>query len=299
MARLEKLVILAAAALVVNCSSSAWAQTRDTRGVRNGESQEPMSLAQATGTTADTTRVGEETRTTIREDAESSWGITGPISLRSADPEEPGELEVKNIFGWQTSRNGESDEWEYELELEYGLVENHELILEVPFELGDGRVDGNGDLTLGWHWRLFKEQDWLPAFAMRNYVRTPTGIGSEGVDYEWRGLFTKTIMPEKCRLHWNPYLKSVNGDNEPDARHFQWGSLIGMDYRVCENVLFIWDYHYRNGEIEHTRDQHSLELGVDWKIVEHHTIGVATEVGLDGDSQGAALGAKVSYILSF
>lgn len=239
------------------------------------------------------------THITTRE-VEKNWDISGPISLRSADPEEPGEVAIKNIFGWSTTRGAnEDDDFEYELEIEWGITEDHELIFELPFELGDGRVDGNGDLTVGWHWRLWKEEDWRPAFAMRNFVRFPTGYHSNGFDYEWRGLFTKSLVPDVTRLHLNPFFRSVNGDNEEDARHFQWGVLLGVDHRINDSLVFITDYKYENGEIEHTRDNHTAEFGLDWKIDERQTLGLATFVGLDGDSHGESFGVKISYILNF
>lgn len=234
--------------------------------------------------------------TTATSMEESEWLIRGPVFLRSADPEEVGEFEIKNIFGWSTSRDGDDDEFEYELEIEYGLVENHELIFSVPFELGEGQVDGNGDLTLGWHWRLWQEDGWVPAFAIRNYVRVPSGFQSSGVDYELRGLFTKTLIPDSLRLHFNPFGRSVNGDNVEDARPFRYGAALGVDYRVAPEFLLIADYMYANGEEEGQSDDHSAEFGFDWELGGPHILGFALDVSLDGDSDGDALGAKISYI---
>lgn len=234
-------------------------------------------------------------RTTTME--EDSWTIEGPIRLRSADPTETGELEIKNIGSWETTR-GEEDEFEYELELEYGLSEDHELLLALPFQIGDGRIEGNGDVTLGWHWRLWREEGWRPAFAMRNFVRIPTGVDSNGVDYEWIGLLTKTIVPGSTRLHLNPFLASINGDNNEEARPFRWGAAFGVDHRLNDDWLLVADYRYENGEEEGTRDNHTLEVGADWRLAEQHKLGFVVQVGLDGDDSGPALGASVSYILS-
>ncbi|MCB0074673.1 MAG: hypothetical protein KDE20_24575, partial [Caldilineaceae bacterium] len=216
---------------------------------------------------------------------DENWDLAGPYEMRSADPEEYGVLEVKNIFGWSTTR-GESDEFEYEFEVEWGCAENHELIFEVPVELGDGRVDGNGDAEFGWHWRLWKEQDWLPAFAMRNFVRVPTGIESSGVDYEWIGLITKSIIPGALRFDANPYIKSVNGDNEEDARHFLWGARVGLDWQVHPGLVLVALYRYEAGELEGTRDNHSLQVGGEWEFAEHQELGFSGLVGLDGDANG-------------
>ena len=257
--------------------------------------------------------------TTTESTTAESWEISGPITLRSADPEPTGEAVVKNIFSWEHSRKAgekddfsdiftwasgdepseERDEYEYELEVEYGLAENHELILAIPVQVGDGRVDGNGDLELGWHWRLWKETDSWPAFAVRNYVRVPTGVGSSGVDYWIRGLFTKTLIPGSTRLHFNPWAKTVNGDNEPEARPFQWGALLGVDYRISDEWLFVSDYKYENGEDEGTRDNHSAELDLDWQMTERQKLGLCTEISLDGDNSGPAVAVKISYMLEF
>ena len=257
---------------------------------------QPITLADAT--------TGEETvpKGTTAETAdghEKAWDITGPIRLRSADPEPPGELAVKTIFDYSTSSDGSDDDLEYEFELEYGIAPNHELILEVPVELGDGATEGNADITVGHHWRLWKEQDILPAFALRNYIRVPSGYHSSGVDYELRGLITKSIIPDKFRLHLNPFLKSVNGDNEEDHRYFQWGAIVGADYRLADNLVLNLDYVHETAETNGQRNQHTMEVGVDWHFAEHQALGFVTRAGLDGDGDGENFGCAVSYIYTF
>lgn len=242
-------------------------------------------------------------RTTVRttESSDNHWEIDGPVFLRSADPEPPGEVVFKNNFEWEHNRSGggdDRDEYEYEPEIEWGVVENHELIFEVPFKIGEGEVDGNGDLTVGWHWRLWDEEGSRPAFAIRNFVRIPTGVNSNGVDYELRGLFTKTLVPGSTRLHLNPFAKTVNGDNEPENRPFHWGTAIGVDHKLSNNLLLITDYIYSNGEEENTRDNHEAEVGLDWHLDERQTLGFAVMAGLDGDDFGPAVGARFMYMIS-
>lgn len=246
----------------------------------------------------------EATTITTAETDGSHWEISGPVLLRSADPEPPGEVVIKNIFAWdhyKDAGHGEDhDGYEYELEVEWGVVENHELIFEVPFEIGDGRVDGNGDLTLGWHWRLWDEHEGLPAFALRNFVRFPTGIDSSGVDYELRGLITKTLIPGATRLHFNPFGRSVNGDNEADAEPFQYGIAVGIDHRIRDDLLFIADYIYSSAESEDANGaNHEAEFGLDWAFADHQKLGLSFLAGLDGDSDGPAFGVEISYMLSF
>ncbi len=73
---------------------------------------------------------------------EGDWNISGPVRMRSADPEETGELEIKNIFGYSTSSDGSDDNIGYELEIEWGFMPDHHLIFELPVQIGDGEVEG-------------------------------------------------------------------------------------------------------------------------------------------------------------
>ncbi|MCO6437094.1 MAG: hypothetical protein J5J06_08400 [Phycisphaerae bacterium] len=282
------------AVLAMVLSGSVLAGELGARGPKSDPLARPTSLVLASQQDAGSSE--STTMTTSTTTGASEWVIDGPVFLRSADPEPVGVLEIKNNFAWSTSKDGSDDDYEYELEVEYGLVENHELLLALPFELGDGEVDGNGDLTLGWHWRLWREDGWIPAFAVRNYLRFPTGYRSSGVDYELRGLFTKTLVTDLLRLHLNPFGRSVNGNNEEDAHDFFYGAALGVDYRVSPEFLLVADYLYTNGEDEGESNEHMAELGFDWELGGPHIFSFALDVSLDGDDEGEAFGAKLSYI---
>lgn len=247
--------------------------------------------------------------------ADGGYALSGPYFLRSADPEPLGEAELKFVYGYTNNGDDddETDEHEIEFVLEWGMAQNVEFILEVPFQIGDGRVDGNGDITaLGFHVRHWEENGWLPAFATRHLVRLPTGYHSDGVDYTGRGLLTWTLAPNAWRLHFNPFLTSKNGnfddededwwswdgdDEGGEQRHFLWGAAIGFDFQLTDNMVFIVDYQNLSSESEGHRNQHVLELGGEWEFAEHQKLGWQTEFGIDGDEAGADFGARLSYIL--
>lgn len=230
-------------------------------------------------------------------EASDHWDVSSPVRMRAAEPERTGEFEIKNIFGYSTSSHGD-DDFEYELEVEWGFMPDHHLILELPVEIGDGSAEGNADLTLGWHWRLWREQDWIPAFAMRNLIRIPSGVDSDGVDYEFRGLFTKSITPNQLRLQFSPSFKVVNGDIHEGERSFQWEVYAGFDYRLSDAAALNLNYIFGSSESNGASDQHAIELGVDWDIAEHQMLALGTRLGLDGDSEGDNWGIKLSYIFS-
>lgn len=258
---------------------------------------QPLSLAaaqqQETQQTQAETIVAKQTETAI----EGMGDIWEPVKLRSADPEKTGELEIKNIYHHGTT-SGERDANTYELELEYGIAPNHEIILAVPdVSLNALKTEDNGNLELGWHWRLWKEAEVLPAFALRNILIIPSGYDSSGVEWTFRGLFTKTIIPCKWRVHLNPYFTLDNG-NEEDLRHFQWGFFAGTDYQLTDKLHLVFDYIHRSSESTGERNQHELEAALGWKINEHNEIAFATNCTLDGDSVGENWGFTVSYVIT-
>ncbi|MHC4064814.1 MAG: hypothetical protein ACYSUI_09980 [Planctomycetota bacterium] len=255
----------------------------------------PMQLATLQQPEEET--VAESTTVTTFDEGDD-WDLKGPYFLRSADPVEAGEMDLKFTFGYETSSGGGDDDSELEFELEWGMTEDIELIFGLPIEFGDGGIDGNADITLGLHTRFWKEDGLLPAVAMRNLIRVPSGYHSSGVDYTARLLVTKSIVPGRFRAHFNPFLKLVNGDNEEEARNFQWGAAVGVDYRLSDNLVFVADYLHRSSEEEGHRNNHAMELGLDWRLAEKHYLAFGSEIGLDGDSQGPNWGCKIMYILA-
>ena len=263
--------------------------------------------------------ISEETTIETYEEV-TSWDLKGPYYLRSADPLAPSEMEFKFITGYSTASDGTDDDTEIGLVFEWGMAENIAMYVETGIELGDGDVEGNADIkALGFHTRFWKEDGLLPAVAMRNEMRIPTGHDSSGVDYEARLLVTKSILPGTLRAHFNPFLRLNNGDNElekegdwdcawdwdwdndceRDPRHFLWGFAAGVDWRLTEDLVLIADYLHRSSIHRGDRNQHIFEFGADWKLAENHMLAFGSEVGLDGDSQEANWGMKIAYIFSF
>lgn len=140
----------------------------------------------------------------------------------------------------------------------------------------------------------------MPAFVLRDHVRIQSGIGSGGVDYELRGLITESIVPGSTRLHFNPFAKSINSDNDDDAEDYQYGMVVGVDHRLNGHWVFIADYIYSSAESEgYNAANHQAEFGLDLKLSDHQKLAFALLDGLDGDDDGPAFGAEVSYMLSF
>ncbi len=253
------------------------------------------------------------------EAAGSSWDVEGPVSMRSADVQERGTFDLKIVFDYATSPDGSDDDVGNRVELQWGVCPNNEVVLKLPINYGDGE-EGNPDLSVGWQWKLMDQQDWIPAIALYNEVRTPTGNGSEGADWEFRGIFTWDVNPGTCRLHLNPFIRVMDGNNletnarhdrdhdrgnsfrnrrdEVSARHFAAGGIIGFDHRLTDTTVINVDYILDSGRLDGFSMQHSMEAGMDYSLTDNQTLAWSTRWTVDGDSQGDNWGFSLSYILS-
>ncbi len=254
---------------------------------------------------------------------DDEWDIDAPVRLEAANPTGPCQIQIFNELDYSTASDGTDDDIDHIFRVEWGFAKNHELNLKVPVRMGDGGYDGNADITVGWQWRLWEEQELLPAFALLNQLRIPNGYQSEGVDWTLTGLMTKSLIPDKLRLHVNPFLKTVNGENlrdqqlkelgsragwytwdwddndELDPRHFQWGVISGIDYKINECLILVADYIHEASSFYGWRNQHTAELGLEWRLAENQMIGTSTYCTLDGDSLGPNWGMRFNYAYTF
>jgi hypothetical protein len=101
------------------------------------------------------------------------------------------------------------------------------------------------------------------------------------------------------RLHFNPFITFVNGNDDEGDRNRQCGAALGFDYRVSDDLLFIADYRHTTGESEGNSDQQSVELGMDWEFANDQMLALGTQFEVDGDDEGPDWGVSVSYIIEF
>lgn len=241
-------------------------------------------------------------------------------SLEDGQPGVPGEFEAVMTFEWATlsshrdrgqrahvgayglGKSSNDDAFGLEGEIRYTLkgsefLNNMQLNLAVPLELGDGRVDGNGDVTLGWRQRWVKGTDTTPTLSTLADVRVPTWDSSSGVD----GMLTGVIAQELgCgTLYFNAFAKSANGDNIEDVRHFQWGFRTGYKWRVCEPFSLIGAFVNQSSEQVGHGNLNVLELAGEYQVSDHLIIGPGIHIGLDRHDETPNFGAGITLNYSF
>lgn len=218
--------------------------------------------------------------------------------------------------------------------LVWGFAENWEFSLGVDTWLGDAGdmnafEDGNYDTHLGLLWRFHEQEPFTarkgelhwPSMALSSTVRIPTGEGSAGVDAELR-LISTYEYTSGVRSHMNIFMKTHNGNNEDinnnflggvgdllsvfglggddeiDARHFQYGIVLGADGPLgCENLRWVADYMYRSSFFYGRTGIHMGEVGWEWEMAEAHKLGMSVQAGLShvGDAPNVGIGMMYAY----
>lgn len=229
-------------------------------------------------------------------------------SFEDATPLKTGRVDLRLTSRWETAsgpanRGDSHDDVLLQPTIFWGAFENFELRLGLPVWLGDGSdtpsgADGNADISVGFLYRLFEQKDLWPAFAISGTIRTPSGRRSNGVDGEVRFVFTNEYS-SGIRSHINGFVTTVNGNNEPDLRNFQWGVVLGLDGPLCANgdVRWVADYMHRSSYRRGAANINQLELGWEWQIADAHKFGMGTRVGLDdnGDTPNFGIGLTYSF----
>lgn len=227
--------------------------------------------------------------------------IDAYCSLEDGTGGPPGEVALELNSGWLT-RSGEPDEYPLSLELKWTpggneFLDNTELAVGVPLELGVGAVKGNGDIELGWQQRWVKDNGMVPTLGTLVEIRTPSGLHSSGVDAIVTGIVAKEMGPGTGFL--NLWMRSANGNNIDEVRGFQWGFRAGYKWRITEQLAFIGVYSHEISEEKHHGDLNLLEFASQIEVCDHLTVGPGIIAGLDNNEETPDFGAGVRFECTF
>jgi hypothetical protein len=262
----------------------------------------------------DTATKKEQEQEPVEDVMEDIQSFNTYISLEDGQPGQRGEWQFNYFNGWET-QDHESDPWLMEMELEYSpnvpgcwFMQNAKFGINMPVELLNGGVEGNGDINLLWKQRLIEEEEsnWWPTVTLENELRLPTGYHSNGVDYTFQTVVAKQVGPGTAVF--NGFLTSANGNNnleqaswwdqalgeEDDSlRHLQWGLRAGYKWRLTDQFALLADYTYQSSELKGEENQNIGEFAAEWRVNEHLTIGPGILFGLDGNEDTPNFGAGI------
>jgi len=189
--------------------------------------------------------------------------------------------------------------WTLQPAVVWGATDRLQLSFTMPVNHIDNlnvAPDGNYDSYVGGQYRLTDQQDYWPALALATSLRLPTGTNSNGVDCEVRLVLTNEYE-SGIRSNLNFFGTSVNTDNYPKARDFQYGAVAGLDGPLCADGAVRWvaDYMYRISEVDGGGPQNIGEVGWQWQIADAHKLGMSVQLSLDHAELTSDVGAALTY----
>lgn len=220
-----------------------------------------------------------------------------PTKLEDSLPTAYLNREFQGRFSWEHTRDGE-EIFVLEPRLEYGILRNAQVDLEVPFWLGNGvEEEGLGDVVLAALYNLHQETLWLPAPSLAAQVIFPTNDDSDGVDTVLKLILSKTIGKGYTwqRMHVNVSWK-FNNDAHEDERENSFVGLIGYDRQIGPDTIFILDFA-REQEKEENKDSNMLEAGIRYQLTPLVvlTAGAAAGIGEDSPDFRTVVGVQKSF----
>lgn len=282
-------------ALVLGLTASAFAQNKETT------------------TTRETTTV-TTTTTTISDGSYDLLGLE-TFNFLDATTFTEGAIDLRIAGRWVDQRSDQSDDAIILTpEIVWGATDRLELFLSVPTWVDGEPEEGNYDTYVGGQWRFSDLDENSLAWALAGAIRVPTGEGSNGVDAELRLVVTYEY-DSGVRSHLNLWGKTVNTDNYPDPRDFQYGGVVGFDGPLNDSGSLRWvlDYMYTSSQSEGSEPdmlyyaagpdpetggekRNSAEAGLQWVINDCHKLGFAVQAGLDhAENETPEWAASLTY----
>ena len=226
------------------------------------------------------------------------------ISIEDGQPGGPGSWELAIDLGWQDVRGegSEEDIFEAAYELKYtgagsDFRKNTKLSLVQAAELGNGKVDGNGDVELNWQQRWRAESNGMPTLGTLLSLRLPAGRGSTGTDITLTGILDKDAGPGTVYF-------SASGTFPIDVedyavRDFIWGARFGYKWRVADRLAVYGNYVFEISEERGKKESNILEFATQYEVNEHLILGPGILVGLDNHDGTPDFGAGIKFTIGF
>jgi hypothetical protein len=187
--------------------------------------------------------------------------------------------------------------------LSYGVAENADLVLSLPYQWGKGKEDGVtvydekgiSDATLEVKWRFF-EKDGL-SLALKPGVSIPTGNDEKGLGIGRTG-YHLFLIGSKDAAPWafHVNLGYIGNENKVDEEKNIWHASLATTYEVIKNLKLVGNVSIeRNPDKAVDNDPAFVIGGVIYSLAESFDIDCGVKYGLTGSETDWSLMAGMAF----
>lgn len=187
--------------------------------------------------------------------------------------------------------------------LSYGVAENADLVLSLPYQWGKGKEDGVtvsdekgiSDTTLEVKWRFFEKEGL--SLALKPGVRFPTGNDAKGfgagkTGYHLFFIGSKEVAPWAFHLN----LGYIGNENKVDEEKNIWHASIATTYNVIKNLKLVGNVGIeRNLDKAADNDPAFVIGGVIYSLAESFDIDCGIKYGLNNAETDWSLMAGTAF----
>jgi len=225
-----------------------------------------------------------------------------PLRVEDPYPVPRGEWSFEFGDGFQSTRGGES-RGIFPVEVLYGPALNVQLGVGTTFATraetfaDPGR---SGDLRVSGLYDFNQESTSLPALGAKLTLELPTGTSSDGVDFEAKGLATKSLGSVSFHLnlgeHW---FGDSPGPERDTAYEVDFGASLPFRAPMHTRLLLVGGGSIDQSRVPGAENRVGLEAGLRWQYSPWTVfdLGAGTDVAGSGDREDfhLAVGISIGY----
>ncbi len=237
-----------------------------------------------------------------------AWGAH-PLITDDAETQGKGKVQVEFNGQYDTDKetvNGitaESTGAQVMTILSYGLADNTDLVLTLPYQWGKVKEEGItvydergiSDTTLEVKWRFF-EKDGL-MLALKPGVILPTGNESRGLGagkVGYHAVFIGTKEAEPWEFHAN--VGYIRNENKVDEERDIWHVSLAAEYAVFKNLALVGNIGMeRNRDKTASGNPAFILGGVIYEVSENFAVDCGVKYGLTAAETDWSLMAGVAF----
>ena len=157
----------------------------------------------------------------------------------------------------------------------YGLTDNMELHLTLPYEFGSGTPDGFEDIALGFKHRFFEEGKYGPSLAYLLVASVPTGSERLTTD----GRYGAGVIVGKRVGPVNGYMNFFYTKPGKEKLEDEVSFLTGLDFAAAHNFKLLAELYCRKSNFSKKFDTIEGRAGYRIKTTDfiYTTLGVGTD----------------------